>query len=149
MISLLVLVILLAIGVPSFRSLATQDRITRQTNEMLVGLQLARSEAIRQRATVSFCSSANGTSCDTQAPYWTSGWVVLRGGQPIRVGEAPHTGLTVSVNPSATSTVLFNATGAASPSVNFQISSGSAAPRCIRVLVSGFVASEKLPCPTS
>lgn len=38
MISLLVLVILLAIGIPSFRDLAIQDRITSQTNEMLVGL---------------------------------------------------------------------------------------------------------------
>lgn len=100
---------------------------------------------------MSFCSSANGTSCDTSGPYWTSRrWIVRRSdGELRRVGAAPHTSLTLTVTPSGTGAVLFDSTGAASTSLNFQIGSGSAAPRCMRVLVSGFVASDKLPCPTT
>lgn len=60
MVTLAVAAILLGIAVPSFRDMLERNRIAAQSNELLGGLQTARSEAIRKNATHRFCSSSTG-----------------------------------------------------------------------------------------
>lgn len=60
MVALAVAAVLLGIAVPSFRDMLERNRVAAQTNEVLGGLQAARSEAIRKNATHRFCSSGNG-----------------------------------------------------------------------------------------
>lgn len=60
MVTIAVAAILLSIAVPSFRNLMERNRVASQSNELLGGLQAARSEAIRKNATHRFCNSNAG-----------------------------------------------------------------------------------------
>jgi type IV fimbrial biogenesis protein FimT len=68
--------ILLTTGVPAFRELTADNRITTQANMFVASLNLARTEAIKRNSRVRVCKSANGTSC-TSTGEWQQGWVVF------------------------------------------------------------------------
>lgn len=74
MITLALMGILLAVAVPSFQSIAHANRLSAGANDIVLGIQLARSEAIRRNARVVFCPSNDGTTC-TNSAAWT-GWMV-------------------------------------------------------------------------
>ena len=77
MITLSVLAILVAVGVPSFQGMIARNRIATATNEIVSGMYAARSEAIRQNASIRFCINPN-----------TGAWRVADlAGTDIRVGE--------------------------------------------------------------
>ena len=67
--------ILLAIGVPSFKYIGSQNRMSAEVNSLLGDLQYARSEALRERQSVTTCISTNGTAC-AGGTDWGRGWVV-------------------------------------------------------------------------
>lgn len=72
-----IVVILMAIGVPSYRYVTTSNRMATEANALLADLQYARSEAIREGQPVTVCVSSDGASCDTSAvnPAWQKGWI--------------------------------------------------------------------------
>jgi type IV fimbrial biogenesis protein FimT len=91
--------ILLAIAVPSFRSLTYSNRIIAQATDMVGAMNIARSEAIKRNGTISFCrvSTATATACVTTAGTWGN-WVVrTAGGTVIRRGTLDSYGSTVTV----------------------------------------------------
>lgn len=55
--------ILAAIAVPNFRDVIRTNRTTGAANELVAMMQIARMEAVRRRARVVFCASADGGSC--------------------------------------------------------------------------------------
>ena len=55
MVTLTVLAVLLAIGIPGFRELIMQQRLSSSTNEVIAGLALTRSESIRKNTKQRFC----------------------------------------------------------------------------------------------
>jgi type IV fimbrial biogenesis protein FimT len=59
----------LAAAYPSFRTAIQNNRVTTQANELLTGINLARSEALRASRFVSVCPSADGAACDAGAPW--------------------------------------------------------------------------------
>jgi len=71
-----IVAILAMMAAPNFRAMIERNQINSATNELMMGLQLARSEAIRLNSTVTLCRSANGTSCGSPAG-WESGWIVF------------------------------------------------------------------------
>lgn len=73
MITVLVLAVLAAIAFPSFRTTLRASRVTTQANQLVAGLALARSEAIRTAQGAGVCASADGNSCGTD---WNAGWLV-------------------------------------------------------------------------
>jgi len=77
LVTVVVLSILLSLGVPAFRSFMQNDQQWTQTNTLVVGLNSARSEAIKsdRAAGVQICSSSDGTGCTATA--WDQGWIVL------------------------------------------------------------------------
>ena len=77
MITVVVAAILMAIAVPSFRTFMQNDQQWVQTNNLLLALNTARSDAIKSDlvAGAQVCSSSNGLGC-TNTP-WNLGWIVL------------------------------------------------------------------------
>jgi type IV fimbrial biogenesis protein FimT len=78
MVTLAVLAIVLAVGVPSFGNLTKDNRLVAQTNELVSAISTARTEAIKRSSTVTLCASADGATCKTTgAGAWESGWIVF------------------------------------------------------------------------
>jgi type IV fimbrial biogenesis protein FimT len=77
MITVAIVAILMAIGVPSYKYVTNANRISAEVNGLLGDLQFARAEAIKEGQTVTVCSSTNGTSCNGTATAWNSGWIVF------------------------------------------------------------------------
>lgn len=65
MVTLVVVVVLTAIAVPSFRSLTLSNRLTASANEIVGTIQVARMEAIKRNARTQLCSnSASSNASD-------------------------------------------------------------------------------------
>lgn len=84
MVTISVLVILLALGVPSFSQLLSSNRASALTNDLQFALKFARGEAIKRGAPVSLCPRAAGNpdtpdpaACSNAAADWRNGWVVI------------------------------------------------------------------------
>jgi type IV fimbrial biogenesis protein FimT len=77
LITIVVLSILLGLAVPAFRSFMQNDQQFVQQNNLVLSLNAARSEAIKNDLTggVQVCSSTDGATC-TGTP-WAQGWIVL------------------------------------------------------------------------
>ena len=76
LVTLAVATILITVAIPGFRTLIQNNRATTQANELLTGLLLARSEAIKRGIRVSVCSSTNQTNC-AGSTNWATGWIVF------------------------------------------------------------------------
>jgi type IV fimbrial biogenesis protein FimT len=68
---------LLGWGVPSFRELQRNVERTREVNQFVQALYLARSEAIKRNGVVSLCPSDGGDQCAPTGAPWQSGWIVF------------------------------------------------------------------------
>ncbi|MFL6603315.1 MAG: GspH/FimT family pseudopilin [Steroidobacteraceae bacterium] len=68
--------ILMAIGVPSFRYVTTSNRLSSEINGLLGDMQFARAQAIKEGRTVTVCSSTNNSTCSDTAD-WSKGWIVF------------------------------------------------------------------------
>ena len=75
MITVVVMGVLLAIGIPSFRYVQNSARITAPANELVANVQLARAEAIRRNARMALCSSSDGANCANGGAW--NGWIVF------------------------------------------------------------------------
>jgi type IV fimbrial biogenesis protein FimT len=77
LVTILVLSILLGLAVPAFRSLMQNDQQWVQANNLLLSLNAARSESIKNDASAGgqICSSSDGLTC-TGTP-WNQGWIVI------------------------------------------------------------------------
>jgi type IV fimbrial biogenesis protein FimT len=89
LVTVVVFAILLGLAVPAFRSFMQNDQQWVQTNNLVLALNTARSEAIKQDITlgVSVCSSTDGATC-TGTP-WNQGWIVLPGVNSFNPAAAP------------------------------------------------------------
>jgi type IV fimbrial biogenesis protein FimT len=81
-----IVAVLLAIGVPSYRYVGNQNRMSMEVNSLVADLQFARSEALREGKNVTTCVSTNGTAC-TGGTAWARGWLVYS--NPNSVGNPP------------------------------------------------------------
>ena len=86
LVTIVVLSILLGLAVPAFRSFIQNDQQWTQTNSLILSLNTARSDAIKNdlAAGAQVCSSNTGLAC-TGTP-WNQGWIVL-GADPANPGN--------------------------------------------------------------
>ena len=91
MTTLLVVALLLGIGVPGFQNFIDTNRMAAVVNEMIGTLHTARAEAVKQRASVTVCASANW---DSAAPDCTAG-ALLRDGWIMFVDGIVDPGVTL------------------------------------------------------
>lgn len=78
MVTLIVLLIVFSIGVPSFNRLLSNNRSTTLINHLVSDLNLVRSEAIKRQSIVTICNRS-GTDCaggGGDANKWQNGWIV-------------------------------------------------------------------------
>jgi len=73
-ITLSIAAILLAAAAPSFSGIIKNNKMTTQLNELVAGLNLARSESIKRASPVTVCKSSDGASCGGN---WNNGWIVF------------------------------------------------------------------------
>ncbi|SET73573.1 type IV fimbrial biogenesis protein FimT [Marinobacter segnicrescens] len=91
MITLAVLAIILTIGIPSFRTLIENNRVTSQANTLLSAVNLARTEAIKRGTEVTLLAEAGGFAngyCVTVGNYANCG-AAEAGNDVIRSFEEP------------------------------------------------------------
>ncbi|MDH5823829.1 GspH/FimT family pseudopilin [Luteimonas sp. RD2P54] len=74
MVTVAIVAILAAIGLPSFQGSLRSNRVATGTNELMASLALARSEAIRSPGGAAICTSADGATCSVGS--WNGGWIV-------------------------------------------------------------------------
>jgi type IV fimbrial biogenesis protein FimT len=82
MTAVLVLAILLGMGIPSYRDMARNNRVTTSANDLVTSLSMARSESLRRSVPVSVCASTDGETCvtanATTTTDWTTGWIAFK-----------------------------------------------------------------------
>ena len=76
LVTLAVVGVTLAIGLPSMASWAARARLSSLSEDLLVHLHLARSESIKRGGAVVLCKSADGETC-TSAGTWSQGWIIF------------------------------------------------------------------------
>lgn len=80
MVTLSIAAILLAVAAPSFRSFVRNAELRTASNDLMVALTLARSEAVKRGWPVTVCKSSDATDdepdCDSSAT-WQDGWVIF------------------------------------------------------------------------
>jgi type IV fimbrial biogenesis protein FimT len=75
MVTMSVMAILLAIGVPRFQDHLKDNRGITLINELVSAMNLARSEATKGNGTVALCPSTDGASCS--GGTFDTGWIVF------------------------------------------------------------------------
>lgn len=129
LVTIAVLAIVLSLGVPAFQDFTRNNRMISVTNELVSGMNLARSEAIRRGKTVTVCKSdaASSTpSCDGST--WADGWLVFLGtagagdddsANHIKTGQMNAGGVTITA---PADSIEFSASGVASATGDFSVS---------------------------
>lgn len=163
MVTLAVAIVLIAVGMPLFTSVAANNRASANTNMLVTAFNLARSEAVGRATTVSVCSSASSppgaTPACGSAAQWGNGWFVFEdrgtlgsvdsGDVRLRIWEMP-TGSPPSITVTGGAAATFNYLGAADAVHTYQLSqTGSAAnlTRCVTVTATGQIRSKRGTCP--
>jgi len=162
-ITMAIVVILLAIGIPSFKYVTVSNRISTEVNGLLGDMQFARSEAVKQGLPVTVCASDNATSANptcSGGTAWQSGWIVFLdsnsnqtvdpGEQVIRTQSQFSSTDTFVPDNGALSWVTFNRVGYASTNAQVIVtlrlhdSTGTAAwTRCLAVTPVGMLTTQK------
>jgi type IV fimbrial biogenesis protein FimT len=76
MVTITLISILMAIGVPSYRYVTNSNRVATEVNSLLGDMMAARSEAIRQGLPVTICPSDDGATCK-DTTHWENGWILF------------------------------------------------------------------------
>jgi type IV fimbrial biogenesis protein FimT len=160
MVALTVAAVLTAVALPSFSGLLRSNRVSSTSNNLLTGINLARSEAIKSNRGAGVCASTDGSACSTSANDWTSGWIVwadlnnnstldlLPVDERIRIeGAQRQVALTASA-----AAVRFNARGRPTTVLDLSVRSlicppGKSYVRNVNLLVSGMVRIAPTTCP--
>ena len=116
MITVALIAIIAAIGIPSYQDVVASNRVVTSINELHAGLRLARVEAVKRNADVVFCATSDSASC---SGTWNDGWLIFHDAdgdgvadadELIRVGEGVHNGYNLTFSGGGTS-ITFLARG--------------------------------------
>jgi len=70
-----ILAVLLVLATPSFNALAASTQLSSAKNQLILGLQRARSEAVTSGRNVVLCPSRDGLRCEDVSD-WSHGWLL-------------------------------------------------------------------------
>jgi type IV fimbrial biogenesis protein FimT len=95
---MLIVAIIAAIGIPSFKYVTTSNRISTEVNNLLGDMRYARTEALKDGLPVTVCASTNPYTACSSSNSWETGWIVFAdpgntqsmaaGQNPLRVQPA-------------------------------------------------------------
>lgn len=150
MVAVAIISIITGLAVPSLRSTIQNSRAAAHSNTFIAALNLARSEAVKRRATVTICTSSNGTNCraagSTDANNWHKGWIVTVNATVLRVDTGMDTAFSLVGD---TNQVAFSSTGSSTTTPNFTLTAAGCVNnnnRLISLGVTGRVNVEKTSC---
>ncbi|SFQ74535.1 type IV fimbrial biogenesis protein FimT [Variovorax sp. OK605] len=132
MVALAVLVVLIAVAVPSFDGVRVSTQMNAYATSLVAGGQLAKSEAIKRNAPVSLCVSADGANCDTSG-QWEAGWIVLSGTKVLLQQPAAASGYRLR-DAGGASALTFQATGVGASPASITICRASPSASQARVV---------------
>lgn len=75
--TLLLVSILMATAIPSFKSSIAKNRLTKTQQSLSDTLNLARSEAIKRGQRVIVCASTDQENCSEDPTAWNTGWLIM------------------------------------------------------------------------
>lgn len=154
--------ILLGIGVPSYRYVTNSNRVSAEVNGLLMDLQFARSEAIKEGRNVVVCPAAAGPVCNATSS-WQNGWIVFNdlngngaydaGTETILRNQASFNNTDTFVSDNGVQSVTFNREGftagmPATPSnyVTVTLHDATANPtwsRCLQITTLGNLTTQR------
>lgn len=78
MVTIIVIGVVVFIAVPNFAMLIRSNRLTTSSNELVIAMQIARSEAVKRGENVEVCARASDGSqtCSGDSATWDQGWLV-------------------------------------------------------------------------
>jgi type IV fimbrial biogenesis protein FimT len=120
MVTIMVLVVLVSVAVPSFDGIRLSSRLNSYSTDLVAGSQLARSEAIKRNAPVTLCASANGTGCATNG-QWEAGWIVVSNDGRVIQKQPPTASGYQMRDSGGLSALTFEATGVGGTAANITI----------------------------
>ena len=142
--------ITVTVAVPNFMDFIRNNKVVSHTNELVGTLNMARSEAIKRRSTVTLCGSTNSTACNSSE--WEKGWIVfvdtnanasVESGEEILItSKGLSAGITLrSVSFAANASVKYTSRGAIDSDGTFKVcdSRGAVYARAVTVSLSGRV----------
>ncbi|MEH6368552.1 MAG: GspH/FimT family pseudopilin [Pseudomonas marincola] len=88
--------ILATIGVPSFRSLILENRLTSTANNLLGVMQMARSEAAKLHSTITVCAASPDQSTCVNDANWSAGILITQGDDILRVVPLSSADVTIT-----------------------------------------------------
>ena len=149
MVALTVFAITVTVAIPNLREFIQNNRLISQTNDVISTLQLARSEAVKRKQTISICGSSDGATCNTTS--WEQGWIVfvdVDGDRVIdagvdellRVGESLKGANTLrSISFTSATSIQYNSRGAIDSTGSFKIcdTRGATIARAININITG------------
>ncbi len=120
MIALAIGSVILVLGVPSFKGTIDNQRMTSATNEMVMSLNLAKSEAIKRVTYVSICKSSNGVSCGAAGTSWDDGWIIFANATVANSGSVDAGDEILRVYPALRDSLSLTPTGTVDGFVSFR-----------------------------
>jgi type IV fimbrial biogenesis protein FimT len=145
LVTMVVLAIMMAIGVPSFRNFVNSQRVKSASTELMTAVLIARSEAVKR-------NSGSVTIAPTSGTDWTTGWSVTVGGATLQRQDALQsiavTTYTNSVcgTEAAVPSVVFGSSGRPGSSSCFKLASDTTSTtRCVKIDVTGIPSSGSCP----
>lgn len=156
MVAVAILAILVGVGAPSLRDFVIRSRISSQSSDLAVDLQLARSESARRGQRVMLCAS-NTTydGCSGTATGWAAGWIVFAdvdhggsfnsGDEILRVHQALPTGVTLAVTPSVDK-MIYRPTGLVDAARTFRVCQTGYQGRDIAISTTGRTSVSMASC---
>lgn len=165
MVTVAILVILLAIGVPAMQGFLASRQVAGKADALASAIRFARSEALKRSQSVTICQTTTADSvtptCDTGNGDWNSGWLIFVDNNPadgsynkdellIKVQQAlPGSGV-FKVGDKKQRTINFTADGLAMGSANGFYAFSDAGCTKVTLANTGRVFTEKLTsakCP--
>ena len=72
-----IIAVLTGSSVPAFRELRRNAARTREVNQFVQAVHLARGEALKRNGVVSLCPSRDGLWCAADGTPWNTGWILF------------------------------------------------------------------------
>ncbi|MAS09307.1 GspH/FimT family pseudopilin [Salinisphaera sp.] len=144
LVTIAVAAILLAVAIPSYRSVVQRNAMAATVNDLVGDLNYARSQAVTRGQRVFMCKSGGNSTCNADGD-WSQGWLVYAPdpgtttptrANTLRVRGALEGQITISGNNNITSEVFFDPNGFAMGSIGTFTAQGESVTRRTEVVIS-------------
>ena len=85
LVAIAIVAVLTGTAIPAFGEMRRNAARTREVNQFVQGVHLARGEAMKRNGVVSLCPSRDGQWCAADGAPWNDGWILFVNGD----GDSP------------------------------------------------------------